>query len=492
MRDDGPPAAGVPSPRSVGRAPGPGRAADGAFDRRLLAPLLMGAVLNPVNSSIIAVSLVPIGAAFGAPAARTAWLVSALYLATAIGQPVVGRLVDAYGPRPLYLAGTSLVGVAGVVGALAPSLGVLVAARVLLGLGTCAGYPAAMHLIRSEAVRTGRDSPGAVLTLLALATQTVAVVGPSLGGLLIAVGGWRATLAVNVPLALAGLVLGLRRLPRAVVGRQGGGPPVERLDVAGMVLFAVALTALLLLLTTPPAARPLLLGAAAAATVGFVRREARAPAPFIDLRGLGGNGPLLATYGRTLLAAVVTYSVIYGYTQWLQAERGLSASGAALVMLPMFVVGIALSALTGRRRGVRVKLLVGGTAQLLGASLLLGVHAGTPVWVLLLVATVVGVPQGLTSLANQTALYHQAAPDRIGSSAGLLRTCTYLGAIAASAAGGAFFGPRTDSAGLHDLATFMVATAVAFLALTALDPNLDRVSHGARTGARTGGGGGAP
>ncbi|GAA3354387.1 MFS transporter [Saccharopolyspora gregorii] len=110
------------------------------FDRKLIAPMVLGSALNPVNSSMIAVALVPIGAALGAPPAETAWLVSALYLATAIGQPVVGRLVDLHGPRRLFLAGAALLGIAGVLGALAPNLGVLVVARVLIGFGTCAGY----------------------------------------------------------------------------------------------------------------------------------------------------------------------------------------------------------------------------------------------------------------------------------------------------------------------------------------------------------------
>jgi hypothetical protein len=154
------------------------------FDRRLIPPMMLGSVLNPINSTVIAVGLVPIGAAFGAPPSQTAWLVSALYLATALGQPIVGRLIDIFGPRRLFLLSTSLVGVAGVVGTLAPGLGVLIAARVLLGFGTCAGYPAAMALLRTEAARTGQDSPAGVLTALAVANQTVAVVGPLLGGLL--------------------------------------------------------------------------------------------------------------------------------------------------------------------------------------------------------------------------------------------------------------------------------------------------------------------
>lgn len=200
------------TPRLTARARTTGPSPAG-FDRRLIPPMVLGSVLNPVNSSMIAVALVPIGVAFGAPPAETVWLVSALYVATAVGQPVIGRLVDMYGPRRLYLAGTALVGVAGLLGALAPSLGALIAARVLLGLGTSAAYPAAMRLTRAEAERTGQDSPAGVLTALAVANQTVAVVGPALGGLLIQLGGWRAVFTVNVPLSAACLVLGALRLP---------------------------------------------------------------------------------------------------------------------------------------------------------------------------------------------------------------------------------------------------------------------------------------
>jgi hypothetical protein len=70
---------------------------DRGFDRRLILPMALGAVLNPINSTMLAVALVPIGAALGAPASQTAWLVSGLYLATAVGQPVTGRLIDLYG-----------------------------------------------------------------------------------------------------------------------------------------------------------------------------------------------------------------------------------------------------------------------------------------------------------------------------------------------------------------------------------------------------------
>ncbi|MDT4987287.1 MAG: hypothetical protein QOI74_1381, partial [Micromonosporaceae bacterium] len=367
------------------------------FNRRLIAPLVLGSILNPINSSIIAVSLIPIGKALGEPPSRTALLVTALYVATAIGQPVVGRLVDSFGPRRLYLIGATLAGIGGLLGTVAPNLNVLIVARVILGLGTCAGYPSAMYLIRSEADRTGQDSPAGVLTVLAVAGQTVAVIGPTLGGLLIGLGGWRTTFAINILLALACLVVGVRRLPA----------------------------------TVPVVARPVDQG----------RRLERVKG---EVAGLVRNGPLMRTYGRNLLGYVVAYGYLYGYTQWLEDGRGLSPSIAGLILLPTFATAIGVSLLTGRRQAVRAKLIVAAGTQILGSALLLTTHANTAIFVLVLFALVAGVPQGLNNLANQTALYHQADPARMGASAGLLRTSTYLGAIIASIVTGALLGNTAD------------------------------------------------
>jgi MFS family permease len=451
----------------------------GAFDRRLLPPLILGSVLNPVNSSMIAVSLIPIGVAFGAPPSQTAWLVSALYLATAIGQPVVGRLVDRYGPRPLFLVGSGLTALAGLAGAVAPDLAVLVAARVVLGFGTCAGFPAAMSMIRSEARRTGQDSPAGVLTVLAVSTQTIAVIGPTLGGLLIGLGGWRTIFAVNVPLGLASLLLGLWRLPRTAPSVVEGAERRDGLDFPGMALFAAMLVSLLLFLMDLRPDRWWLPVVTLAAGAGLVARELRTASPFLDLRVFGGNLPLLATYLRTLLAYTVSYSFLYGFTQWLEQGYGLSASQAGLLLLPMFGTGILVSSITGRRKEIRGKLLVGGAAALAACAMLLLLGGTSPLWLLIAVVLVIGVPQGLVSLANQNAVYHQADPARIGASAGLLRTFMYLGAIVASATNGGFFRHGATTHGLHQLAAFVTAAAALGLLVTALDRSLRRVTASA-------------
>lgn len=451
------------------------RTGPSTFDRRLLLPMIGGAVLNPVNSSLIAVALVPIGLALGAPATETAWLVSGLYLATAVGQPVTGRLVDLYGPRPLYLAGAVLVGVGGVLGALAPGIWWLVAARVVIGLGTCAGYPAAMALIRGEADRTGTDSPEGVLTVLSIATSTIAVVGPSLGGLLLGVSGWRAVFVVNVPLALLCLVLGALRLPRTRVAHRGVRAALHRVDPPGIALFAVTTVALLLALLHPDAGAVAPALVAVAAGAGLVVRELRTPEPFLDLRVLGGNLPLLLTFVRALLTATVSYCVLYGFTQWLEQGRGLTPATAGLVLLPIFVTGIGVTALTGRRRAIRGKLLVGGVAQVLLAALLFALGPASPVWVIVVVALLAGLPQGLNNLAVQNAVYRQADPERVASSAGLMRTFFYLGAIAASAAGGIAFG-GTAGDGLPVLAAVMLVASTLFVLLTLADRSLARLT----------------
>jgi MFS family permease len=472
---------GTPGRRPARRKPQPG---DG-FDRRLLPAMIIGSVLNPVNSTIIAVALVPIGVAFGAPPAETAWLVSALYLATALGQPVVGRLIDLFGPRRLFLFSTALVGLAGVIGTLAPTFGVLIAARVLLGFGTCAGYPAAMSLIRSEARRTGQDSPAGVLTLLSVASQTIAVIGPSLGGLLIAAGGWRTTFALNIPLALAALILGWLRLPRTPLPERTGADgrrvsPAKVLDLPGMGLFAVMLVTLLLFLMDlthlSPAAFALpAVAVLAGAAFGF--RELRVEQPFIDLRLLAGNRPLLATYARTLAAYIVSYSVLYGFTQWLEEGRGLSPSQTALVQLPMFAVAIGVSAMTGRRKGVQAKLIVGALGQIAACAMMLLLGGGSAVWLLVAVSVVFGLPQGLNSLALQNSVYYQSEPEHTAASAGLLRTFSYLGSMVAAAATAWSFGDHVSSAGLHDLAWFMLAAGVVFLLMTVLDRSLRRLGQ---------------
>jgi MFS family permease len=438
----------------------------GSFGARFVTAAAFGSVLNPVNSSIIAVALVSIGRAFGAGPDRTVWLVSALYLATAIGQPVMGRLADLAGPRTVYLAGAALVGLGGLAGYLATAFPELVAARVVIGFGTSAAYPAAMTMVRRQSARLHRETPGSVLGLLAITGQVSMAVGPPLGGLLIAAGGWRATFLINVPLALAALIAAVCWLPA-----DDPRPGPVRLDLTGVLLFAAALTALLVFLMNLAGPAWWLLAVSTVLLAALTARELRVQNPFIDVRLLACNRALTTTYLRFGVTMLITYCFIYGWTQWLEESAGRSPAAAGLLMMPSFVVAAVTSALAAKARNLRGPLIGGAAALTAGSLALCGLRADTPLWALLAISVVFGLQNGLNVVSNQTAMYAQAPATATGAAAGLLRTSMYLGAIASASLIGVCFGRQATDAGLHHLALILAIASAVLLAATIADRN---------------------
>ncbi|MGW1377044.1 MFS transporter [Streptomyces sp. NPDC002446] len=408
------------APDGPGGPGAPGR----AFGARLMTPLLLGSLLNPVNSTMIATSLVAIGRDFGVGAADTAWLISAMYVASAVGQPSMGWLADRVGPRRVFVAGALTVCAAGIVGALAPTFALLIVSRVILGIGTAAAYPAAMAILRAESRRVGRPAPRRVLGRLSLAALASAAVGPTLGGLLTATAGWRATFAVNVPLALLALAGALVWLPAD--GRPGRGHP----------------------------------GAGHGG-----------PSPAPPGTGLF-SGALLRTYLRQGLTYLVIYCVLYGFSQWLEEAHGYSPFHAGLIMLPMSGAAALCSLAGARTKGLRAPLAVAAAALAAGSAVFLVLQGTSPLIALLCAGALVGVPQGLAATGNQAAVYAQAPADGVGAAAGLQRTAQYVGALAAAGLIGLLYGQRAADSGLHQIALIGVVLGGLLLALTLADRTL--------------------
>jgi MFS family permease len=448
------------------------------FGFRFMSPLLIGTLLNPVNSAMIATALVPIGRDLHVGLSSTAWLVASLYLAAAVGQPAMGRIAEIYGPRKVNAAGFVLVLISGFGGALAPNLGWLIVVRVLLGLGTSASYPAAITMIRARADAAGIGTPGSVLGLISITSQVSAVIGPALGGLLVGLTGWRSIFLVNVPLALSGLVLGQLWLPsdrdrpagERSGERSGGRRRGLGIDVVGIALFGAAMTALLMfLMRLRPHPPYLLLAIAAGLIVALVGWELRTGEPFIDVGMLVRERALAKTYLRYALHWLVIYSVIYGLSQWLESGRGLSPEATGLVTLPMAVVATIAAAAVSPRALVRGPMLLGTLAMIAGTFAMVTLHAATPVVVIVLMTLVLGLPQGLGSVTNQTALYHQSPVERMGSASGLLRTSQYIGAIVQSSLVGFVFGASADDVGLHRLAVILGGLGIVLFVITLTD-----------------------
>jgi MFS family permease len=446
------------------------------FGVALVAPLALGSVLNPINSSMIATALAPIGRAFDVGVSEGVLLVAALYVTSAVAQPTMGKLADRWGARRVFLLGLALVLVGGIAGALAPSFRALVGVRVVLGVGTSAAYPSAMRVLRTHARRVGRETPRSVLGVLSLAALSSAAIGPTLGGFLTGAAGWRAVFLVNVPLAVIGIVLCLLFVERDEPNeaRATGAS----FDVLGIMLFAGTVVATMsfgMSVKTNPHGWLVPLACALFAGLLVHSRRPSVAEPFLDVRMLAANKALSATYARFAVTCLLSYAVFYGYAQWMADALGYTATEAGLATLPLSITAAATTLLSARTTTLRAPLALAAFALLAGYLGLLFLGDGSSRVAIGAVGVVFGIAQGTSSVANQAAVYEQSPAHEIGTSSGLQRTAGYLGAVGASSLLGFFYGKRASTAGLHSLGMAMVVISALLCAGTLLDPSLNVV-----------------
>jgi MFS family permease len=439
---------------------------------RLVAVVALGVVLNPLNSTMIAIALVGLQHEFDVGVATSSWLVSGFYLAASIGQPMMGRFVDLFGARRLFIGGLALQCVVSVLATAAPGFWWLVALRVLQGIGSSTAFPAALVLIRETARKLSDKPPAGALAALTVSASMTAVLGPALGGLLMTLAGWRAIFLVNLPLTLIGMAVALRVLPRdpKPERRSSFGQIVKLIDVPGIVLFGgTVATFLVFLLSAALNPRWWLLPLGAALAIGLVWRELRAATPFLDVRGIAANRALASVLGQQGGVNLVFYCLAFGLPMWLETVRGFDPGAVGLLVLPLTLSGVLVAPLATRlirRRGSRAVLLL-GTAILLAATFQLQfVGDATPIALVVLVVVLLGFPNGFNNIGLQTALYDASPPDRAGSTGGLFQLFRYLGAIGATTVLALVFETNLSSDGLHDVGVVMIVVAVAMLGLT--------------------------
>lgn len=428
--------------------------------------LCLGTTLNALNSSMIAVALISLQHDFGLSVAGVTWVITVFYIASIIGQPLMGRIIDALGARRVFLAGMVVVMVAGAIAPLGGYTLVLVS-RGVLAMGTSVAFPAAIALVGPLA-KAGRLSPPRLVARVQIANTTAAALGPVVGGVLIAVWGWPAIFLVNIPLGAAALVSVAMLAPRdAARGTVTSSALVRILDPAGVVSFAVAVVALLVaVLGDAAGATWPLVAVGLAALAVFVWRERAARAPFIDVRMLAANPALTLTYVGFAVFTALFYLAFFGLPQFLESAGGYSTALVGVLMLPLSGLTIMLAPLVARlieRRGL-ARMFVWTGVLLLAASLvlLLGVVTTTPVWMLVM-AGAMGVPYCMGSLVMTEATRRAAPPGAVGVASGLLQSTRYIGAIAATVVLGLTLSQGADAASWRRVVLAAVAVGVVHL-----------------------------
>lgn len=448
------------SPERLGGVPG-----------RLIATLALGTALNPLNSSMIAVALAQLQTDFRVGVATSTWLVSAFYIGAAVGQPLMGRLVDQVGARRMFVAGLALVLASSLLTPFVPGFWWLVALRVVQAFGTSTAYPSALVLVRA-ATPEGRP-PTTGLGALTVANSSSAALGPVLGGFLVSAAGWQAVFLVNVPITVVGLLLAWRVLPRrGAEEARTAGPLLAELDLPGVALFSATVVTLLLgVLSFASTPRWWLIAVAAVAAVALVLRERAVAAPFLDVRGLVTNRALTSVLVQQGVVNFVFYCTFFALPLWLERVRGYSSDQAGLFILPVAGLGVLtvpLAARLVRTHGSRAALLLGSAVLLVATAAVQLLGGATPALLIVAFGLLLGIPNGFNNLGLQTALYEAAPDGRTGSAGGLFQTFRYLGAISATATIGLLFDNNLSSGGLHGLGLVMSGAAVLVLLLALL------------------------
>lgn len=341
----------------------------------VLAGVQLIAVLDGLAASL---ALPHIGADFDLGPAGRAWVLNATSVALAGGLLLAGRLGDVVGRRPVFLAGTGLLTLGSAVSAAAPDVAVLMAGRVLVGLGAAVAYPSALALTSS--LFTDEPWRTRAFAVSAVSGATGALGGAVYGGVVTDLLGWRWVFWFTVPVTLALLAGAFACLPADVrAGRS------RVLDLPGAALGTVAVSALVAGIIgwgTDSVPTTMALGLAllaSAAAGGLVAHEQRTDDPLLPARVVGSRR-LLGGCGGIAASSALWSVAVFALSQELQST-GWSAGQAGLAILPCsvgIVVGGALVVPRLRRRVGSVHTAVGGLLAGAAATAWLAVGAHHP------------------------------------------------------------------------------------------------------------------
>ncbi|GAA1499675.1 MFS transporter [Dactylosporangium maewongense] len=432
---------------------------------RALAIALVAAFMTLLDVSIVNVAIPSMQASLHMSASGLQWVLSGYALTFGLLLVPAGRVGDARGIRPVFVAGLLGFTASSAAAGAAQSEAWLVVARLIQGAFAGVVNPQVTGLIQRLYPPPERARP---FGLLGATIGIATAVGPLLGGVIIqfagTADGWRWVFYINVPVGLAAAALGWRMIPRRPEERRRR----ESLDPVGVLLLGGAVVQILLPLIEQR--QWYLLGTGALTLGGFVWWELRhARVPLADLHLFRRRSYALGTVVMLLYFAGFTAN-FFILTLYLQRGQHFTALQAGLAITP-FALGSALAAFAGGRvvnqfgRSLVVAGLVTVLTGLVGTAAVL--HLVASPWALTVPLLVAGVGSGLVITPNQTLTLADVPVDRAGSAAGVVQTAQRVSAAFGIAAIGAvFFARLTGTHGDWTAAIEMaLAVAIGFIAL---------------------------
>jgi len=373
----------------------------------VLAVLMVGTFLAPLDSSIVNIALPYIAPDLKVTLTSVSWVATAYLLTSAALLLSMGRLGDMWGLRNLYVGGLLIFGTGSAACALSHTLPVLLGSRVLQAVGAAMLFAAGPAMV----ARTfPPEKRGAALGIVSLAVAAGLTVGPALGGVLVGTFGWPSIFIINIPLSVVAAAVAWRTLPaEEAIG--------ESFDTLGAVLAGGALLSLLGAVTeaeTFGIGSIEIIGALVASVVlgvSFLWWERAATHPMVDLR-LFRSQPFSAGLAAAVLAYMTMFSVIFTMPFYLLRAKALPASLAGVMLMATPLAMAVLAPYAGRlsdRIGSRVLSTVGLLVLAVGLGVLSTLHQGTPEWFIGMSLFIVGAGMAIFQTPN-TAAVMQATP----------------------------------------------------------------------------------
>ncbi len=440
-----------------------------------LAALSISMLLSSLGTSIANVGLPTLTQAFGASLAQVQWVVLAYLLAITTLIVSAGRLGDITGRRRLLLGGVLVFTVASALCAAAPTLWLLIVARVAQGIGAAVMMALPMAFV-ADAIPKSRT--GTAMGLLASMSAIGTSLGPTLGGLLISLFGWQAIFLVNVPLGVLAFILAGLNLPvdqpRAMARNKG-------LDFHGTVLLALTLALFAFSMTLGRGSfgwlNATLLAAAILGVALFVRTEMKAASPLIEMAMLRKPELGASLVASMLVSTVMMATLVVGP---FYLSRGLELDAASVgVIMSVGPLVVALAGLPAGfiadRFGARRVTFAGLVTIAIGTVLLYASPDQFGVSGYLVPLVVITGGYAFFQTANNTEVMAGVPQDRRGVISGLLTLSRNLGLIAGASLMGTVFGfatgtidismarPEAIALGMH--VTFAVAAVIIVAAI---------------------------
>ncbi|MEH7355866.1 MFS transporter [Neobacillus drentensis] len=426
-----------------------------------LTAVASGTMLNPLNSSMIALALHSIQKDFQLSFTTVSWLISSFYLASAVAQPVTGKIADIFGRKKTFLFGLVLVALSAIGAPLSTTFLMLLVMRMIQSIGSSAIYPSGMSLIRDNI----KDRQASALAVLSIFASAMVALGPTIGGFSIVYGGWPAIFWVNFPFIIISFLLGLYMFPKDVKQDKARRKALFfNLDFLGIIFFAGGMVFFLSFLLSFEANVNYLSGMVGILLFAlFGWRELKVKEPFIDIRIFKSHSKLSMVYVQFIFLNIFFYCLFFGLPSYFQEVLGLSVEHSGLLMLFMSGVSIIISSVTGKwidRAGVYQPIMIGSFTSIIGALIFTLFFVDASYLVIGIILSILGLSYGIGNVVLQVAMLKESPKEIIGTTSGLFQTCRYLGSILSSIILGLIFGAEISANNMKIIGEVLIITGI--------------------------------